>query len=290
MKEILRKIPKNRIKKVKSRKTSHFFVEGYALENMKKIPSGKIDLIITDPPYNVGLDYGEGFNDKKPWPVYEKEAKEWLKECSRILDPNGSFYMITYPEIAARLFNYMEKETGLNFKRWIVWHYPTNIGHSKNNWTRSHRAILFFTKDKKSYTFNREAIIQPYKNPEVGKIKKLIEKGKKGRNSYSVMKPSDLDEMGYDLMDFLEINMLKNVSRERVGSMNKKAKDHHPCQLPLQLLEILVKVSSNKEDIVFDPFAGTFTLSAVAKKLDRNSIGIERNKEYIKLGKRRLKR
>lgn len=92
----------------------------------------------------------------------------------------------------------------------------------------------------------------------------------------------DLIEFSKGPLDVLDINLLKNVSKDR---FNKK----HPCQLPLELLRILVKVSSNKNDVILDPFAGTFTLSAVAKELDRNSIGVEINPDYINLGLERLK-
>ena len=85
------------------------------------------------------------------------------------------------------------------------------------------------------------------------------------------------------MIDVLDINLLKNVSKDR---FNKR----HPCQLPLTLLRILVKVSSNKGDFLLDPFAGTFTLSAVAKELNRNSIGIEINPNYVRLGLKRLRK
>ena len=91
----------------------------------------------------------------------------------------------------------------------------------------------------------------------------------------------DLLELYNYRTDILDINLLKNVSKDR---LNKE----HPCQLPLALLRILIKVSSNQSDTVLDPFAGTFTLSQVAKELNRNSIGIEINPDYIKLGIKRL--
>lgn len=281
LKEVLVKISSKRVKVIKKNSFSHALVNGDCIEVLKRMPKGKVDLIITDPPYNVGLDYGNGFNDNRSWSEYEQWCKEWLIKCAQVLSDNGSLYLISYPELCARLFNFIEG-TGLKFRRWLVWHYPTNIGHSSKNWTRSHRAILFFTKSN-NYVFNRENILQPYKNPEVGKIRLLIEKGAKGRASYDSLKPSDLDELNYEILDFLEINLLKNVSKDR---LNKK----HPCQLPLELLRILMKVSSNKGDLVLDPFAGTFTLSEVAAELKRNSVGIERNPAYIKLGLRRLGR
>jgi len=287
IKKLLSKVPQKTLKIVKKNNTMHAFITGDSLKILKLIPDNSIDLIITDPVYNVGLDYGGYCNDKKPWSEYYEECKIWLKECARILSRTGSFYLISYPEINARLLTIIEDEMKLKlkFKRWITWHYPTNIGHSKKNFTRSQRSILFFTKTN-NYTFNREHIIQHYKNPEVKKIKERLKNGSRGRTSYDVLKLLDIIELAEKsegLIDVLEINLLKNVSKDR---FNKK----HPCQLPLALLKIFVKVSSNEGDILLDPFAGTFTLSAVAAQLKRNSIGIEINPNYVKLGLKRLGR
>jgi DNA modification methylase len=281
MDKILLQIPKSNIKKIKARDNFHYLVKGDSPKILKKIPDNSINLIITDPPYNIGLDYGPYSRDRKPKGEYFAECKIWLKEIARILKNAGTFYLISYPEINARLLPVIEDELKLKFRRWITWHYPTNIGHSKKNFTRSQRSILFFTKSNK-YTFNRENIIQHYKNPEVKKIKERIKNGSMGRTSYDLLRFLDLVEISKGMIDVLDINLLKNVSKDR---FNKK----HPCQLPLYLLRILVKVSSNKNDVILDPFAGTFTLSAVAKELDRNSIGIEINPDYINLGLERLK-
>ncbi len=91
----------------------------------------------------------------------------------------------------------------------------------------------------------------------------------------------DLIELSKETVDVLDIDLLKNVSKDR---FNKK----HPCQLPLELLKIFVKVSNNENDLLLALFAGTFTLSAVAEELKRNSEGVEIYPEYIKLGLKRL--
>lgn len=278
--KILSQISINKIEEVTINNNSHFLVNGDSLKILQKIPEDCIELIITDPPYNIGLDYGPYSKDRKNRDDYFGECKIWLKEIARILKRTGTFYLISYPEINARLLPFIEDELKLRFKRWITWHYPTNIGHSKRNFTKSQRSILFFTKSK-DYVFNRQNIIQHYKNPTVKKIKERIKNGSKGRASYDLLRFLDLIELSKGTVDVLDINLLKNVSKDR---FNKK----HPCQLPLELLRILVKVSSNENDLLLDPFAGTFTLSAVAKELKRNSIGIEINPEYIKLGLKRL--
>ncbi len=265
---------------MKNLSKDHVILCGDCLKELKKIPSESVDLIITDPPYNRGLKYvRKYFSDRQKLQNYLDWLKIRLKECVRVLKKNGSMYLINYPELDARLLPYLE-EMGLKLKRWLVWNYPTNIGHSKKNWTRSHRAILFFTKGE-DYTFNRQNILQHYKNPEVKKIKERIKNGAKGRTSYDVLRTLDLIELQKGMVDVQEINLSKNVTKTRQKG--------HPCQLPFPLIELLVKVSSNKGDVILDPFAGTFSLSVIAKKLNRKSIGIDIAKSYCNIGKRRLK-
>ena len=275
-------IPPAQVKIVTRNKTIHAFVTGNCVEIMSSFPEDNIDLIITDPPYNVGLNYGPFYHDRKKREDFFRDCHLWLKQCARILKKTGSLYLISYPEINARLLPFIEDELKLRFKRWIVWHYPINIGVSKRNFTRSHRSILFFTKSDE-YVFNRQYVVQHYKNPEVSKVKERIEKGSKGRVSYDVLRFLDMIELSKGMIDVLDINLLKNVSKDR---FNKK----HPCQLPLALLRILVNTSSNEGDVLLDPFAGTFTLSAVAAELGRNSVGVEINPDYVNLGLERLKR
>ena len=93
-------------------------------------------------------------------------------------------------------------------------------------------------------------------------MKERIKNGSKGRASYDLLRFLDLIELSKGTLDVLDINLLKNVSKDR---FNKK----HPCQLPLELLRILVKVSSNENYLLLDSFAGTFTLSTVAEELKK---------------------
>jgi adenine-specific DNA-methyltransferase len=267
---------------VKKNKTSHAFVVGDSSQILQHLPDDSIHLIITDPPYNVGLDYGPYYKDRKKKEEFFNECYTWLEQCSRVLKKTGSFYLISYPEINARLLPFIADKLELRFRRWITWHYPINIGCSKRNFTRSQRSILFFTKTD-DYVFNRQHIIQHYKNPQVSKIKERIKRGSKGRTSYDLLRFLDLVELSKGMIDVLDVNLLKNVSKDR---FNEK----HPCQLPLALLRILVNISSNKRDILLDPFAGTFTLTAVASELGRNSIGIEINPDYVGLGLERLRK
>lgn len=278
-------------------KTNHILVKGDSGEIYRHIPDNSIDLIITDPPYNRGLDYGDDFNDRRPLPEYYSWLKRRLEDIPRILKPTGSVYLISYPEINARILPFLEDTLGLKLRRWITWHYPTNIGHSRKNYTRSQRSILFLVKSK-NYTFNRENIIQHYKNPTAPVIKKRLAEGSRGRTSYDLLRFLDLFELQNGLIDTLDLNLLKNNSKDRfrnlkgkfhpIGPEELKRKDH-PCQLPLGLLELFIKVSSNRGDTIFDPFAGTFTTSVAAGKHGRNSLGVELNQKFVDFGRRRIK-
>lgn len=299
MQSIIKSLKGNKIRTniLKKNGTRHVLINGDCSEVIKYIPAGSIDIIITDPPYNKGLDYGSEFNDSKPWAEYYKWLKEKLEGISRILSDKGSFYLISYPEINARLLPFLEEELGLNYRRWITWHYPTNIGHSSKNYTRSQRTILFFTKTK-NYIFNREHLVQHYKNPTAPVIRKRLAEGSKGRTSYDLLRFLDMVELQNGLIDTLDIDLLKNNSKDRFRNLRGKfrpmelkelRKKDHPCQLPLGLLELFVKVSSNKGDTVFDPFAGTFTTSVAAGKHGRNSLGVELNQKFVDFGRKRIK-
>jgi len=280
----------NKIKPKAKKVGDHFLFSSEALKVLKQIPDNSIKLVVTDPPYNIGLSYNK-FKDRKPWKEYYSDLVAALKEIKRVLSEDGSLYLVNYPELNARILPILEDEIGFIFKRWLTWHYPSNIGHSKTNFTRSQRSILFMTKSKDNL-FNKDAIVQPYKNPDVGKIKKLIEAGKLGRTPYDGLELKDLQEIiglkefNNDIeSDFININLLKNVCKDRSNDENIK----HPCQLPLSLLKVFIKASSNKKDIVLDTYAGTFTTSLAAKQLGRKSIGIEIDSDYVKLGIKRLK-
>jgi DNA modification methylase len=257
----------------------HFLFNADCLEVLKQLPNKSIKLIITDPPYNINLSYNK-YNDKKDWETYYSELRERLIEMARVLTDDGSLYLINYPEINARTMSLLD-DTELMFRRWLTWHYPSNLGHSKTNYTRSQRSILFYTKTKDN-TFNKNAIVQPYKNPNVTKIKKLIEQGRKGRTPYDALEKEDLFEIfNEEMSDFLNFNVLKNVSKDRNSG--------HPCQLPLPLLKVFIKASSNPGDVVLDCYAGTFTTNKACKDLGRLSVGIEIDKKYVSYGIKRLK-
>lgn len=268
--------------KVKVDGTKHLLIVGDCVENMRQIPSESVDLIITDPPYNVGLHYG-GYNDNLNRDKYFEWCKVWLTECARVLKKNGNMFIVNYPENNAYLMPFLDKELKLVFRRWLTWHYPTNIGHSKNNFTRSQRSILFYSKSKNSKFFTSE-ILQPHRNPDHKRIKQLLKNSRKGKKPYDAFKLIDLLEIQKGNLDFLEFNLVKNVSKYGNGKIL-----NHPCVMPKDLIKVLMNAGSRKGDIVLDPFSGAFTVSVASVELGRNSIGIDLNPEYVEIGMKRLK-
>jgi site-specific DNA-methyltransferase (adenine-specific) len=238
----------------------NYIHQGDCLQYMKTLPDECVDLVVTDPPFNIGKKY-ESYKDNLKFEEYLHWCYKWIDECIRILKPHGSLYLFNYPENNAYLKIYLDKK--MRFRRWLTWHYHTNTGHSKKNFTRTQHSILFYTKND-DYVFNKEDVAQPYKNPTDKRIQKLIAQGKNGTGPY----------------DVFIFNIVKNVSKE---------KTEHIAQLPVGLVEIFVKASSKQGQLVFDPFMGSGTIAVAAKKNGRNYLGCEISEKYWSIIQKRLK-
>ncbi|MDR1693688.1 MAG: site-specific DNA-methyltransferase [Lactobacillaceae bacterium] len=235
---------------------------------LKYIPDNSVDLIVVDPPYNLTKIFGTtkfkecGLDDYKKW------FSQWLKQCYRILKQNGTIYIcsdwktsIAIPEIACKYFTLQNR---------ISWEREKGRG-AKNNWKNCLEDIWFFTKSNE-YTFNLDSVkvqrnvLAPYRDTN-GKPKDWVENGDaKLRYTY----PSNI----WTDISIPFWSMPENTS--------------HPTQKPEKLIAKLILASSNEEDIVFDPFLGSGTTAVTAKKLNRKFLGIEREKEYVALGLKRL--
>lgn len=230
---------------------------GNCIEVMKTLPENSIDLIFADPPYNIGLKY-DTHNDSIPYEDYINWSEEWLTECSRLLKNNGSIYIAINDEHAAELVLILKK-LGLQMRNWLIWHYTFGQAQRKK-FSRAHTHILYFTKSN-DFTFNPEEI-------RIKSVRQLI--GDKRANPEGKI-PDDV----------------WTVSRI-AGTFKERIKDF-PCQMPEKILETIVNASSNKGDIVLDPFSGSGTTSYVAKKLGRKYIGIEKSEKYYKMSTNRIK-
>ena len=238
-----------------------------SLNFLKKIPDNSIDMIFADPPYNlsnggftvhagkrVSVDKGEWDKSRGLEADFEFH-KNWIKECRRILKPEGTIWISgTYHSIyqcgfALQLFSYKI----LNDIAWFKPNAAPNL--SCRFFTASHETLIWARKDEKSkHTFNYEA-----------------------------MKNGDFPE------DFIK---KPNKQMRSVWSINtpqsiEKKFGKHPTQKSLKLLERIVLASTNEGDIVLDPFTGSSTTGLAAVKFGRKFIGIDKNKEFLELSKKR---
>ena len=215
---------------------------GNCLEKIKSIEDNSIDLIVADPPYNLGKDYGNN-KDNLNFEEYISFSKNWLGECHRVLKTDGTIYIFIGFRYISYLYQILENDLQMNFVNWISWHYTQGIGKTKG-FSPRHDDILMFSKTKK-FKFNLDEVRIPQKFYR--KINNM-----RGAN------PGDVWE----------------VSHIHYCQKNRQP---HPTQKPEALIERMVLASSNEGDCVLDPFCGSGTTLRVCQQLNRNAIGIEIN-------------
>ena len=245
---------------------NHLIIWGDTLDALSsKIPDSSVDLIFADPPYNIGKDFN-GRKDK--WiseEVYLQWCYKWIDLCLRKLKDKGSFYLMAATQNMPFFDIYLRDKICILSR--IVWSYDSSGVQAKKYYGSLYEPILFCVKDKQQYTFNADDILVEAKT---GATRKLIDYRKPIPTQYSSRKVPG------NVWEFPRV-------RYRMDEYEK-----HPTQKPVALLERIVRASSNPGDLVLDPFAGTFTTSFVAKKLGRQSTGIEIEEDYVKIGLRRL--
>ncbi len=243
----------------------HKIIFGDAIDALKSIPDESIDLIFADPPYNIGKNFNGKIEKWKTEESYLEWCYEWIDLCIQKLKPNGSFYVMTATQFMPFFDLYIRNK--LTILSRIVWSYDSSGVQAKNFFGSMYEPILFCVKDKSNYTFNTKDILVEAKT---GAKRKLIDYRKAVPTAYNTEKvPGNVWEF----------------SRVRY---RMEEYENHPTQKPISLLERIIKASSNENDIVMDPFSGTFTTCYVAKELKRKCIGIELQDEYVKIGLRRL--
>lgn len=227
---------------------------GDALAELKQIPAESVDVIIADPPYNLGKDYGNG-SDEFSFEEYIAFSQAWLANCKRVLRETGTIYVFMGVRFISYVYQILEKKLDLNFNSWICWHYTQGIGKTKG-FSPRHDDILMFTKSQK-FKFNLDAIRVP-------------QKYYRERNNMRGANPGDV-------WDFSHVHY------------SHPNRQNHPTQKPEGLIERMVLASSDEGDLVLDPFAGSGTTARVCQQLGRQCIAIESNHEFISQIKERLK-
>jgi site-specific DNA-methyltransferase (adenine-specific) len=246
------------------------------IQQMKQMPADSVDIIICDPPYNIGKDFGND-SDKQDMDKYLVWCDEWISECIRILKPKGTLYIYGFSEILA----FIRVRININV-RWIIWHYTNKVTPSLNNWQRTHESILCCSKDKKP-VFNRDDVREPYTETFLKNAAGKVRKATKGRFSNGTTETTYTAHVNGALpRDVIKISAL-------AGGAGKKERVNHPTQKPLELCRKLIKASKiGEETLLVVPFAGSGSECVAAKEENINFIGFEINEEYVKLCNERL--
>lgn len=235
------------------RQMSNTVIVGDAITEMSKLDPFSVDLVIADPPYNLGKDYGNN-HDIQGFAEYLDFTRNWIKQAHRVLKPSGTLYVFMGFRFISYLYDILDKEQGMFFNSWIVWHYTQGIGKTRG-FSPRHDDILMFTKSE-TFTFNLDSVRVP-------------QKYYRERNNMRGANPGDVWEFSH------------------VHYCNEN-RQNHPTQKPEGIIERIVLASSNKGDIVLDPFSGSGTTIRVCQQLHRHAIGIELNPEYVEMTKERL--
>ena len=226
---------------------------GDAINELKKLQAETFDMVIADPPYNLGKDYGNN-RDSKEFDEYLEFSRNWLRECYRVLKSEGTIYVFMGFRFISYIYNILDKDFQMLFNNWIVWHYTQGMGKTKG-FSPRHDDILMFTKSK-NYIFNLDNIRVP-------------QKYYRERNNMRGANPGDVWEFSH------------------VHYCNENRQDH-PTQKPEGLMERMILASSNEGGNVLDPFLGSGTTLRVCQQLNRKGTGIELNPDYVKLSQERL--
>jgi DNA modification methylase len=250
---------------------------GDCLKILAGLPAGSADLVFADPPFNIGYEY-DVYDDRRARADYLAWADRWLAAVRRVLSPTGSLFVAIGDEYAAEHKVRLDA-LGLTLRNWIVWHYTFGVS-CKKKFNRSHAHIFYYVADPKRFTFNPDGVRVPSARMTTYADRRANPVGKLPDDTW-VLRPQETDDHFQPESDTWYLPRVCGTFKERTG---------HPCQMPEAVLDRIIRVASNPGDVVLDPFAGSGTTLAVAKKLGRRYLGIELSERYADGIRQRLQR
>lgn len=251
---------------------------GDCIQGLIGLPDHSVHLAFADPPFNIGFEYDE-YDDRMDSEQYLDWSRTWMSEIWRVLKSDGTFWLAIGDEYAAELKLEAQK-IGFKCRSWVVWYYTFGV-NCKKKFTRSHAHLFHFVKDAKSFIFNHDDL-----DLRVPSARRLVYDDSRanpdGRmpDDTWILRPQDVVNGFAPDEDTWYFPRVAGTFKERAG--------FHGCQMPEQLLGRIIRACSNANNIVVDPFSGSATTLAVAKKLGRQFFGFELSEEYVRLGTKRL--
>ena len=279
-------------------------IHGDCVEVLAGLPEGSVHLAFADPPFNIGYEY-DAYDDRRRREDYLAWTEAWLEAVRRTLRPDGSVFVAIGDEYAAEVKVRLDA-LGLTMRNWIVWHYTFGVSCTKK-FNRSHAHIFYYVADPKRFTFNADAVRVPSARQTTYADRRANPLGKLPDDTW-VLRPQEGEDFFQPTSDTWYVARVCGTFKERVrarssergtrngkngGSSELRAASSafvsgHPCQMPEAVLERIIRVASNPGEVVLDPFAGSGTTLAVAKRLGRRYLGVELSAAYCRLIEERL--
>lgn len=235
-----------------------------ALAGLQRIPNASVDLILADPPYGLGKDYGND-SDKLDTEAYLRWMQQWLALALPKLKPNGSLYIFLTWRYSPEVFVMLKQQ--MTMVNEIIWDRRVpSMGGSVRKYSSVHDTIGFFV-NAKDYYFDLDAIRIPY-DAETKKAR-----------SRKQFEGAKWLELGFNPKDVWSVSRLHREHRER---------EEHPTQKPLEIIERMIKASCPPGGTVLDPFMGSGTTAVAAQRCGRDYVGFELNPTYYAMIEQRL--
>ncbi len=236
-----------------------------AVEGAARLEDESIDLIVADPPYGLGKNYGNDSDHVRGGAAYVDWTRAWVERFLPKLKPAGSLYIFLTWQHSPEVFSYLK--TRLTMMNEIIWDRRVpSMGGSVRKFSSVHDTIGFFVKGR-DYHFDLDAVRIPY-DPVTKKAR-----------SRSIFVGAKWLEVGYNPKDVWSVSRLHRQHAERAD---------HPTQKPLEIIERIVRVSTPPHGLVVDPFMGSGTAAVAAARNARRFVGFELNPEYYYIARRRI--
>lgn len=252
-------------------------VQGDNAPYLTQYTNETVDLVATDPPYNIGFDYDGEYDDKRHVTDFLAWTRFWMGQCYRVLKPDGTFWCAMGPAMVSEV-DVIAKSLGFRKRNHIIWHYTFGVNCTQK-FTPSSTHWLYYTKHREKFTFNAAGNKVPSARSLVYNDGRASAEGRLPDDVWCLRPqwmPAAFDPGG----DLWYNPRVAGTFLERCKGIKN--------QIPEQVMARIIRICSNEGDLVMDPFAGSATTLVVAKKLGRRYTGCELSPVFHATARARL--